>query len=402
MRILQLTDFYPPVIGGLERHVAILGKELAARGHACSVATLARPGLPVSDFDGPIRVHRLRGWNRALERFYEDPTRNFHPTFPDPGVMRDLRRVIELEEPDIIHVMSWILYSALALPATQRSKVVVTLSDYGLVCAKKTLQYYERDDCSGPALSKCVGCTTAHIGAAKGFVLPIGLRLSRRLHHRVDRFIAISSAVARESAVGLDGVPTDIISTFVPDDVTNDVASCRPAFLPANDGYVLFVGALGGHKGLPQLIAATAGLDVDVVALGARRVDTPTDLPPRFFMTEDVPHEQVMSAWAGASIGVVPSVWPEPFGQVAIEAMACAKPVIASATGGLADIVVDGETGLLVPPGHVAALRAAIVSLLADPDRCAKMGAAGAARAPQFFAGAVTDRIERVFLELCS
>ena len=60
-----------------------------------------------------------------------------------------------------------------------------------------------------------------------------------------------------------------------------------------------------------------------------------------------------MIGWKHCAVGVVPSVWPEPFPQVAIEAMACGKPVIASAVGGMGDMVIDGESGLLVEPGNV-------------------------------------------------
>jgi glycosyltransferase involved in cell wall biosynthesis len=96
----------------------------------------------------------------------------------------------------------------------------------------------------------------------------------------------------------------------------------------------------------------------------------------------------------------VPSVWPEPFGQVAIEAMACGKPVVASAVGGLADVVVHEETGLLVPPGDVAALRAALGRLIADPALRERMGAAGRERVERYRARSVIGHIERVYRQL--
>jgi glycosyltransferase involved in cell wall biosynthesis len=75
------------------------------------------------------------------------------------------------------------------------------------------------------------------------------------------------------------------------------------------------------------------------------------------------------------------------------EAMAWGRPVVATAVGGLTDAVEDGVTGLLVPPGDVVALRAAIERLLGDPDLRARLGAAGRARAPRFdaAAGALVD-----------
>ena len=88
----------------------------------------------------------------------------------------------------------------------------------------------------------------------------------------------------------------------------------------------------------------------------------------------DVDHDQVMGAWAHCTMGVVPSVWEEPWGQVAAEAGTLGKPVVASRVGGLKDVVIDGYTGLLVPPSDPDALRTAIDLLMASPDMRADMG----------------------------
>ena len=91
----------------------------------------------------------------------------------------------------------------------------------------------------------------------------------------------------------------------------------------------------------------------------------------------DVPHGEVMAAWRHAGIGLVPSLWPEPFGLVAVEAMRSGVPVVASRIGALPGIVADGRTGILVTPASTAELRAAIRRLDDDPDLRRTMGAAG-------------------------
>jgi glycosyltransferase involved in cell wall biosynthesis len=79
--------------------------------------------------------------------------------------------------------------------------------------------------------------------------------------------------------------------------------------------------------------------------------------------------------------------------------MAAGRPVVASAVGGLADIVLDDTTGILVPAGDATALRAGIHQLLADPARRLRMGEAGRERAASYAAGVVVPQIERVYRE---
>jgi glycosyltransferase involved in cell wall biosynthesis len=112
------------------------------------------------------------------------------------------------------------------------------------------------------------------------------------------------------------------------------------------------------------------------------------------------PHATVMAAWQRATLGVVPSVWHEPMGQVAVEAMLAGRAVVVSDVGGLRDIVEQGVSGLRVPPGDPAALAAALDELVGDPARAAAMGAAGRARAARYQASAVAPRVIEVFDEV--
>jgi glycosyltransferase involved in cell wall biosynthesis len=89
--------------------------------------------------------------------------------------------------------------------------------------------------------------------------------------------------------------------------------------------------------------------------------------------------------FAAFDIFVLPSILPEPFGLVVIEAMASGKPVVATAPGGPSETVVDGETGFLVPPSDASAMVQALEVLLADPQRRVSMGDAGRRRACEMF-----------------
>jgi glycosyltransferase involved in cell wall biosynthesis len=153
---------------------------------------------------------------------------------------------------------------------------------------------------------------------------------------------------------------------------------------PADPPEVLFVGRLSAEKGILDLVQAAEGMPLVVAGDGPLRAQVPGALG-------FVPHHELGPLYERAAVVAVPS-HREGFGVVALEAMAHGRPVVASAVGGLLDIVVDGATGLLVPPGDVAALRAALERLLADPELRRRLGAAGRERAREQFAWpAVTD-----------
>jgi starch synthase len=93
----------------------------------------------------------------------------------------------------------------------------------------------------------------------------------------------------------------------------------------------------------------------------------------------------------------------EPLGIVNLEAMACGTPVVGSRTGGIPEVVADGETGLLVPPGDDEQLAAALNALLADPDRARAMGQAGRKRAvAEFGWPAIAAQTAALYAELVS
>jgi glycosyltransferase involved in cell wall biosynthesis len=114
----------------------------------------------------------------------------------------------------------------------------------------------------------------------------------------------------------------------------------------------------------------------------------------------NVDHDQVMAAWACCTLGVVPSVWEEPWGQVAAEAATVGKAVVATRVGGLQDIVLDGQTGVLVPPNDVAALADALDRLMASPELRERMGQQAAEHIRAFTVSVVTDQIEQAIRDV--
>lgn len=404
MRILQVTDCYPPpLLGGRDLLVQMLSHELVRRGHEVEVVSLAGPRGPRIEFDGAVRVHRLAGWSRILGPLYANPEKPFHPTLPDPGLVRVLGRLLRERRPQIVHAHSWLLYSLLPLLPSRETRLVVWVHDYGFICPKTTL-VYRGGVCTGPKYAKCVGCASEQYGPLRSLALTTGLAVMKPWRGRVDRYVAVSQFTARATAglIGRGKGAMEVITPFVSDEAFHADKGRRPAFVPSEGDYLMFAGALGPHKGLDVLLEAWAGLEpkIPLVLAGIRRPDTPRSFPDGVILAEEVPHEDVLRAWGHCLAAIVPSRWPDPSPLVALEAMAAGRPVVASAVGGLMGIVADGETGILVPPGDAAALRSALQQLLADPLLRARMGAEGRKRAAAYSANVVVAAWERVYHEV--
>jgi glycosyltransferase involved in cell wall biosynthesis len=403
MRILLLSQFYPPVIGGEERHVRNLGKALAQRGHDVSVGTLMQPGSPETELDGTVPVHRLRGTLQRLPGLHTDSERRHAPPFPDPELSLGLKRLVAQQRPDIVHAHNWIYASFLPLKGPSGARLVVTLHDYGLVCAKKNFMHLGVHLCGGPALTKCLPCAAGHYGAVKAAATAFGNWASSFAARRVvDRFIAVSHAVARHTGLAEGGVPYEVIPNFVPNDVGMlDPEDVCLRELPG-DGFILFVGDLMRLKGIDVLLNAYAGLEraPPLVLIGRRVADTPSEFPPNVHVFSTWPHAAIMHAWRRSLFGVLPSVGPEACATVIMEAMASGKAVVATDIGGMPDLVDHGETGLLVPPGDSQALAHAIQALLKDRALLARLEATSLVRVKRLMAGAVVTRIEQVYRDV--
>jgi glycosyltransferase involved in cell wall biosynthesis len=135
---------------------------------------------------------------------------------------------------------------------------------------------------------------------------------------------------------------------------------------------LLFAGRMVEEKGIRELAVAAEGLNLVVAGDGPLRHVLPQ-------ARGLVPHTELEQLYRRAAIVVMPS-HSEGQGVVAIEAMAHGRPVVGSRVGGLAELIVDGETGILVPPRDATALRAALLRLLEDRELRARMGAAGRQR----------------------
>lgn len=159
-------------------------------------------------------------------------------------------------------------------------------------------------------------------------------------------------------------------------------ASQAPSPKPQASGAHLLLLGEGPHRASLERRAADLGIADRVHFAGAR------------------PHAELPGYYAIADVFAIPSTDHETFCISACEAMACERPAVGTTVGGIPEVIRDGETGYLVPPGDAGALRRAIERLLEDPQLRARMGQQAARRAAEFRAGAVVPRIEQLYRRL--
>jgi glycosyltransferase involved in cell wall biosynthesis len=354
VRIALFTNEYPPhVYGGAGVHVEYLARELArADGGANRVDVLCFGEQHVSH--GNLRVH---GISPAVRFPAQDPR---HAKLLD-ALVRNLAMVGAAEAPDIVHCHTW--YSHLA------------------------------------------GCLARPLNNA---------RLVLTTHSLADGVIAVSRAM-KEDVQTLYGVPSErvrvIHNGIDPDEYRPRHAPdvLRRLGVDPDVPIVLFVGRITRQKGILHLVRAIRYMTLGVqVVLCAGAPDTPAIADEMTALVRDakeqaeaevvwipemLPKEDVIALYSHAAVFVCPSVY-EPFGIINLEAMACETPVVASAVGGIPEIVVPGETGLLVyfeaegpdspeprdPDAFARALAAGVNELVSDSERRTAMGKAARER----------------------
>ena len=348
MRVLQYIT--PSHIGGAEIHLLRLAVALRERGHYVKVVCPA--GRPLI---GPLRSH-------GLPLLAPRTTGKL-----DPLTLWRVGRLLRDERFDLLHTH------------------LSTASLLGSSAAHRA---------GRPAVATVHGFNTA------------------TCYRFADQLIAVSAAV-RDHLVG-QGVPAariEVIHHGVPEEMLTrppaGEAFRRSLDLPPGASLVAAVGRLSPEKGQQDLILAAAHLpaDVHVVIAGsgaarprlaalARSLGVASRLRLIGYVADILP---VLDA---ADLVAVPSR-REALSLAALEAMARGRPVVASRTGGLPEVIRDGETGLLVPPADPVALAGAIARLLADPPLRAALGRAGRRRVEADFRFAVMlDRVESLYRRL--
>jgi alpha-maltose-1-phosphate synthase len=378
MRVDILTKEYPPAVYG---------------GAGVHVAELVRALRGLADLD--VRV-------QAFGASRDEPGVTAYADLPELGAANAALQTIGVdlaiaggcEGTDLVHSHTW--YANLA---GHLAGLLYDVPHVVTAHSLEPLRPWKAEQLGGGYALSSFAERTSYLGAAAVIAVSAAMR-DDVLHAYPD----VDPAKVHVVHNGID--TEDWARVDDPDRVRRQgVDPDRPS--------VVFVGRITRQKGLPLFLRACRELPPDVqLVLCAGAPDTPEILAEveglvaelartregLVWISEMLPRADVVALLSAATAFVCPSIY-EPLGIVNLEAMACETAVVATATGGIPEVVVHGETGLLVPieqasdgtgtpldpDGYVADFAAALTSLVSDPDRAAEMGRAGRRRAIESF-----------------
>lgn len=383
----MLND-YGTASGGEEILTFALREALRRRGHDVRLLTSRARPLPLPVEADSLcfgTTSRLRGVVQTL----------------NPSAARALRRFLAEFDPDVVHVKSFLTQlSPLVLPELRGRPSLLHVETVRTVCPSGSKLLSSGDVCTARYGWVCRGCVPPQDWP----LLMLQMALWRRWRGAFDRIVANSRWTRRR--LEDDGVPVDEV-------VWNGVPVVPPRAALAPVPTLAFAGRLVPEKGLDVLLQAFRRVRE---RLPEARLVIAGDGPERDALTLRMaalglgdhverlghrPRAELDARLGSAWLQAVPSIWEEPFGLVASEAMMRGVAVVASDAGGLAEIVEDGRTGRLVRRGDPGALAEALLGILSDRELAERMGRAGRERALAHFDEArYVDRFVEIYEEL--
>lgn len=363
MKVAFFTREYPPnVYGGAGVHVKNLSRELA-REIPVEVRCF---GSQQSEEDN-LRVMGYQAWTRM----WEGDDKRFNSTLGTFSI--SLSMVRDRIDADLVHSHTW--YGAMA---GFMAKLLYDIPYVATVHSLEPLRPWKEEQ-----LGRSYHLTS--------WIEKVALE-------NADRIIAVSSHSRREilDLFAVEPERVKVIYNGIDLDVWRRVEADATRRAYGIDGdYILFVGRTSRQKGMVHLIDAMQWVDPRVrLVCCTSAPDTPeieaeiaarlADEPRVTWINTLLREDQYIELYSNAAVFACPSVY-EPFGIINLEAMACERPVVASAVGGIQEVVVPEVTGLLVPPAEPRILADALNRVLADRDLARRMGLAGRQRVEEQF-----------------
>lgn len=420
MRVLIVTDAFPPVCGGSGWSTYELARGLRARGHE---VMLVRPRVVASAPGGGQRETAeapYDGFQPIAFRAWAPPVPFIRNYFKNERLYASLAsflvELIRARDIEVVHAQHLMSGPAgIAAARTCGVPSVITVRDYWPVCYWSDLIHDRQSvtlcpDCSAARMTQCV---KPHGGRLWPLAVPAipymraNLALKRRRLSEAGAVIAVSAAIARDlRARAPELAHTRLEVVHNPVDVAGIRGLASTLAPPMAGQYALYVGKLEPNKGVAHLLPAVrrAGLvwPLVIVGDGSERARLEAEAAAHgqaVHVTGWLARPDVLAWLRHAALLVFPSHGPESLSRVLIEASALGVPIAAMETGGTGDIVVHEQTGLL---SHSAdELGRHVARLIADRALAARLGAAAAARAEARFAPEVViAAVERLYRDL--
>jgi glycogen(starch) synthase len=358
MKVLMLAWEYPPrSVGGISSHVYDLSHHMAKMGHTVYVMTCNDSTLKEFEEDEGVYVYRVCPYNITTNNFIDWV---FHLN------MAALERATQLLNDgldiDIIHVHDWLMaFCGRALKHVYGKPLIVTIhaSEYG------------RNNGLHNDMQR-------YISNVEWWLTYEAWRVICCSNYMKDELRFVFQLPEDKIRILPNGVDIEQLS------VDGDVSDFRLRYAVPDQRIICFVGRLVREKGVDTLIEAAPAVlsrhpEVKFVIAGngpyedaLRRMTWDRGLYEKVQFAGYVDKQTRNKLYKASDIAVFPSFY-EPFGIVALEAMAARVPVVVSDVGGLSEIVVDGIDGYKVPPGNAGALADGILSLLDNPSMASRM-----------------------------
>lgn len=390
MKILFVNDYALPQ-GGAEILILSLRDALRESGHD---ARLFASNAGEND-SRSLADYSCRGTTSRFRTMLQSA---------NPWAAMELRRVLRSFQPDVVHVKMFLTQlSPLILPLLRSVPSLYHVVWYRPICPLGTKLLPDGSSCYSPPGAVCyrTGCLPLHDWVP----LMFQMKLWRRWRNVFDLVVANSDPVKRRLlAEGIE--PVEVVPNGIPAREPRRSFSAIPT--------AVFAGRLVREKGVDVLLRAFARIGDQVPEArllvcgdGPERAAineliAELGLKDRVAMLGFLSNEEVMQIFRDAWVVAVPSIWEEPFGHVAIEAMMNGVALVATGSGGLGDIVRDGETGFLVPPADWNALATSLRRVLSDRGLAEQLGRAGHQRAmAEYTETTLVDRFLQLYESMC-
>jgi glycogen synthase len=360
VRILTLSWEYPPrVVGGLGRHVSALTRSLAAQGHEVHVVTRDHPDAPAEEHADGIHVVRVGE---------APPVIPFTDLVPwvlafNNRVQSAAARILATHDVDVVHAHDWLVAHAAA--------GVKDAFGVPLVATVHATEYGRHQGYLPGPMNKLIHQFEWWLTYEARRVITC----SDYMREQVSTIFELPDGSEGSAPDKVDVIPNGVaVRDFALPDA--EVAAFRAQLTPDGRPLVLFAGRLEYEKGVQtvlhavQHVEATLGpVRVLVAGVGTysqelRRLVGELGLGDRVSFTGFLEDHDLRLHYAAADVAVAPSIY-EPFGLVAVEAMACGTPVVVGDTGGLREIVAGGH-GLSFPPQDERQLADRLIEVLTD------------------------------------